>query len=333
MDLKDLRIYARVAAVQNLTAVAGALGVSAGTVSKRIQALEEELGVRLLDRTTRSSRLTEEGRMFLQRAERILAEMDLAQDEISANTGQPAGRLTLSAPASLSRQLVNPAIIGFLDAFPGIEVRVDITDNLANLQEQGYDAAIRFGVLQDSMLKAKRLAADRVILVAAPRYIERHGTPQRPSDLATHACLIHGDQRNWTLFRAEASTNVRVSGRLVSDSGDFLHMAALQGAGLLRTSEIAVLQDLEAGRLVHVMTDHELAADAAIWAVYPNTKHAMPRLRAFLDHLADFCRDRLVTAARSGSTADMMDTIAAKTLERQARPSRDAVRSRGGRQR
>ena len=325
MDLKDLRIYARVAAVQNLTAVATALGVSAGTISKRIQSLEEELGVRLLDRTTRSSRLTEEGRMFLHRVERILAEVDLAQDEISANTGQPAGRITVSAPASLSRQLVNPAIVGFIAAFPSIQVRIDISDHVANLHEQGYDAAIRFGVLQDSTLKAKRLATDRVILAAAPSYIERHGAPQRPSDLDAHDCLIHGDQHSWSLWRGDTDTNVRVSGRLVSDSGDFLHMAALQGVGLLRTSEIAVLEDLVAGRLVHVMPDHKLTADAAIWAVYPNTKHAMPRLRVFLDHLADFCRDRLVTPSRTGSSASMSDTVAAKVIER---GTRDTARAR-----
>ncbi|MEQ1616024.1 MAG: LysR family transcriptional regulator, partial [Hyphomicrobiaceae bacterium] len=297
-DLRDLRIFSRVAAVQNLTAVAGALGVSAGTVSKRIQSLEEELGVRLLDRTTRSSRLTEEGRMFLSRVERVLSEMDIAQDEISANTGQPAGRIAVTAPAALGRQVVSPAIIDFVEKFPGVEVRVDVTDAFANLHEDGYDVAIRAGTLSDCTLKAKRLATDRVILVAAPRYIERHGTPMRPDELVSHDCLIHGDQRSWTLIRGQEKSSRAVSGRLVSDSGEFLQMAALQGAGLLRTSEIAVGEDLAAGRLIHVMPDFELAVDAALWAVYPNAKHAMPRLRAFLDHLAEFCRVRMGQSQR-----------------------------------
>ncbi len=218
MDIKDLKIFARVATVQNLSAVAASLGVSAGTVSKRIQALEDELGVRLIDRTTRSSRLTEEGRMFLERAERILAEMDLAKDELSANSTQPAGRITITAPASLSRQIVTPAIMSFVKAFPGVEVRVDVSDHVANLHEQGYDVAIRFGTLADSTLKAKRLATDRIILVASPCYIEREGSPQKATDIESHACLVHGEQRNWTLIRGEMRVNIRASGRLMSDN-------------------------------------------------------------------------------------------------------------------
>ncbi len=288
-------MFARAAAVHNLTTVAGELGVSAGTVSKRMHALENELGVRLIDRTTRSSRLTEEGRMFLQRTERILAEVELATDEITANTGQPAGRISLTAPASLARQLVSPAIISFVDAFPGIEVRVAISDSVANLHEQGYDAAIRFGTLADSTLKAKRLASDRIVLVAAPSYIQRHGMPLQPNELAQHDCLILDENRSWTLRRGEARVNVRAPGRLVSDSGDFLHLAALAGAGVLRTSEIAAREDIDCGRLVQVLPEYELSEDAAIWVVYPNAKHAMPRLRALIKHLTEFCRNRLDT--------------------------------------
>lgn len=298
MDIKDLRIFTRVAAVQNLTMVAGALGVSAGTVSKRIQSLEDELGVRLIDRTTRSSRLTDEGRMFLERAERVLAEMDLAKDEISASTGQPSGRIAITAPTSLARRIVQPAISSFLAAYPNVEVRVDISDSVVNLHEAGYDAAIRFGTLADSTLKAKRLAADRVILVAAPAYIERRGAPQRPADIADHECLIHGEQRNWMLVRGQEQTAVRANGRLVSDDGSFLQLAAVQGAGLLRTSEIAVLDDLVHDRLVQVLPEYELGGEAAIWALYPNAKHAMPRVRAFLDHLAQFCREHTSPANR-----------------------------------
>lgn len=303
MDIKDLRIFARVAAVQNLSAVATELGVSAGTVSKRMQSLENEIGVRLIDRTTRSSRLTEEGRIYLRRVERMLSEMEHAQDEIHVNAGAPAGRLKISAPASLSRQIVLPALMSFAEAYPAIEVCVDISDRLANLHDEGYDAAIRAGTLPDSAMKAKRLTGDRGILVASPAYIERHGAPQRPADIARHQSLIHGDVRAWTFHRdGEDEVEVRVAGRFGSDSGDFLHMAALAGTGLFRTSEIAAMEDIAAGRLIRVMPDYELASDAAIWVVYPNTKHALPRLRALLDHLAEFCRDRLNASARQHAT-------------------------------
>ena len=301
MDLKDLKIFARVAALQNLSAVAQELGVSAGTISKRIQALEDELGVRLIGRTTRSSRLTEEGRTFLARVERVLAEMDLAVDEIRANTGRPAGHISISVPASLLRQVINPALVSFVQTFPHIDVRVDISDDVANLHEQGYDAAIRTGTLADCTLKAKRLATDRVILVASPEYVAKHGAPQRPADLEKHTCLLQGDARTWMLYRDEEALTVRVSGRLVSDNGVFLLGAALDGAGVLRSSELAVLEELQSGALLQVLPDYELAQDAGIWAVYPNTKHTMPRLRVFLDHLADFCRDRLALPARRGA--------------------------------
>ena len=308
MDIKDLKIYARVAAVQNLTAVAATLGVSAGTISKRIQALEDELGVRLIDRTTRSSRLTEEGRMFLERTERILAEMERAQDELSANSGQPAGRITITAPATLSRQLVTPGIVAFVAAYPGIDVRVDVSDHITNLHEQGYDVAIRFGTLPDSTLKAKRLATDRMILVAAPGYLQKKGAPGRPEDIEHHDCLALGESRNWTLRRGETQTVVRATGRLASDNGAFLQTAAIQGAGILRTSEIAVLDELARGRLVRVLPEHDLAGDAAIWAVYPNAKHAMPRLRVLLDHLSAFCRERLAPPL-PGMAANEQDAL------------------------
>lgn len=304
MDIKDLRIFARVSAVQNLSAVAVELGCSAGTISKRMQSLEDEVGVRLIDRTTRSSRLTEEGRMFLQRVERILSEMDHAQDEIKCAASAPAGRLKISAPAILAQQFVLPSLISFTEVFPGVDVCVDITDRIVNLHDEGYDAAIRVGELPDSTLKAKRLSSDRTILVASPGYIEKNGAPQLPSDIAKHGALAHGDLRTWTFFETGGGEQeIRIVSRLGSDSGDFLRHAALQGAGLLRTSEIAVMDDIAAGRLIRLMPDYELAAEAAIWAIYPNAKHPMPRLRALLDHLAEFCRDRLGPVRRPATRA------------------------------
>lgn len=293
MDINDLRIFARVATLENLTAVASELGLAAGTVSKRLQGLENTLKARLLNRTTRSIHLTEEGRAFLQRVERILAEFDIAQDELSASADRPAGRLKISAPASVAKRIVAPALVGFVEAFPEIDIRVDISDRVANLHEDGYDAAIRLGALSDSSLKAKRLACDRTVLAASAAYVSRHGAPRRAADLADHACLVHGDQRNWTFTRGEDKSSVRVAGRLASDSGAFLRMAALEGIGILRASHITVADDLAAGRLVQLLPDYDLASDAAIWIVYPNAKHAMPRLRALVDHLSAFCRDEL----------------------------------------
>lgn len=327
MDLKDLRIFERVAAVQNLTSVANELSLSPGTVSKRIQALEDELGVRLIDRTTRSSRLTEEGRMFLARVSRALEEMAIARDEVAANSGQPAGRLSITAPVSLSRQLVNPALVSFAEAYPNVEVCVDLTDRVTNLHEEGYDAAIRWGALPDSTLKARRLYTDRVVLAASPGYIERRGAPQRPADLERHSCLVHGDQRVWTLRRGQERAEVRVTGRIASDCGEFLQQCALRGVGILRTSELAIADDLATDRLVVVMAEHTAEVDAAVWAVYPNSKHVMPRLRALLDHLAEFCRDRFGIAGRTAGDPALLKEprlVAAPRPSPLLRRSRDA---------
>ncbi len=160
MDIQDLRIFARVAAVQNLSAVGTELGLTPGTISKRLQALEEELNARLFDRTTRSIRITEEGATFLVHARKMLEELDLARAAVGENVTNPKGKLKISAPASLCNRFIAPAVCAFVRCFPEIEVQVDVTDRLVNLQEEGYDVAIRSGVLTDSALIAKRLASD-----------------------------------------------------------------------------------------------------------------------------------------------------------------------------
>ena len=319
MDIQDVRIFARVAALQNLSAVGIELGLTPGTISKRLQALEDDLKARLFDRTTRSIRITEEGLKFFEHAERILFEVEQAMASVGANTDRPAGKLKISAPAILSQRLVAPALVSFVEAYPEIEVRVDITDRVANLQEEGYDAAIRAGALTDSALIAKRLAPDRLILVAAPRYLQRHEAPRRPADLARHNCLLLADHRNWTFVRGREQSSVKVAGRLQSDNGELLHHAALAGLGILRTSELAAMDDLAAGRLVRVMPDHEMATNAAVWAVYPSAKHVMPRLRVFLDHLAECCRGS--TGADAGDAGGGLPKVA----ETRAAPADEAM--------
>lgn len=290
MDIQDLRIFARVAAVQNLSAVGTELGLTPGTISKRLQALEEELNARLFDRTTRSIRITQEGATFLVHACKILEELDAARAAVGANVANPKGKLKISAPASLSHQFVAPAICAFARCFPEIEVQVDVTDRLVNLQEEGYDVAIRCGVLTDSALIAKRLATDHQIVVASPAYIAEHGMPMSPADLPIHKCLVLGDGWSWSFDREKEPHNVRINARLRSDNGELLRHAALDGLGLFRTSEILVGEDLGNGRLVRVFPDYEMTADTAIWAVYPGPKHVLPKLRVFLDFVGEWFR-------------------------------------------
>jgi DNA-binding transcriptional LysR family regulator len=291
MDIQDMRIFARVAAVQNLSAVGSELGLTPGTISKRIQALEDELRARLFDRTTRSIRITEEGSKFLVHVERILSEIENARAAVGVNVEQPKGRLKISAPASFSRCFVGPAICAFMQTYPEIEVQIDLTDRVVNLQEEGYDVVVRIGTLMDSNLIAKRLAADQQIIVAAPRYLEQRGWPRRPEDLAGHSCLILGDCAQWTFTHGGRSIPVRVSGRIRSNHGDILRHAAIEGHGLTRISSLRADRYIAGGSLLRVLPEFEIASTSAIWALYPKSRHVLPKLRVFLDFLGDWFRD------------------------------------------
>lgn len=290
MDIQDLRILARVAALQNLSAVGLELGLTPGTISKRIQSVEDDLKVRLFDRTTRSIRMTEEGRLFLARVERILAELDLGRAEVEGSTASPRGRLKVAAPVDLGRRSIAPLVCEFMSAYPEIDIHVDLTDRLVNLQEEGYDIAIRTGVLSDSALIAKRLAPDPQVIVASPRYLASAGTPRAPADLDSHSCLVLCDQWSWGFERNGEETAVRIGGRLRSNSVDVLRHAALDGQGLLRVSAMRVEDDIAAGRLVRLLADYDVSGKSAVWALYPSAKHVLPRLRVLLDFLADWFR-------------------------------------------
>ncbi|KAB2920772.1 MAG: LysR family transcriptional regulator [Hyphomicrobiaceae bacterium] len=312
MDIQDMRIFARVAAVQNLSAVGTELGLTPGTISKRIQALEDELSARLFDRTTRSIRITEEGATFLVHVERILSEIEAARASVDDRVSKPKGKLKIAAPACLGRRYVAPALCEFMRAFPEIEVQVDIGDRQVNLQEDGYDVAIRTGTLSDSSLIAKRLAPDRHVIAAAPAYLTRKGRPLRAEDLAHHSCLVLGNRWQWSFNRNGQETVVRVGGALRSNNGELLCHAAIEGLGLIRTSELEILADLRAGKLVQVLPDYEVNTNAAVWALYPSAKHVLPRMRVLLDFLANWFREarnegraveRAGAMSRNGSAA------------------------------
>ena len=294
MDIQDMRIFARVAALQNLSAVGNELGLTPGTISKRIQALESELSARLFDRTTRSIRITEEGATFLGHVERILAEIEAARASVDDTVSKPKGKLKIAAPAGLGRRYVAPAVCAFLREYPEIEAHVDLQDRAVNLQEDGYDLAIRTGALSDSSVIAKRLAPDRHIIAAAPSYVSRWGRPARPDDLANHNCLVLGDRMQWPFSRNGSETTVRVNGTLRSNNGELLCQAALDGNGIIRTSELEILPELSSGQLVQVLADYEIMSNVAVWALYPSAKHMLPRMRVLLDFLTGWFRDARV---------------------------------------
>jgi DNA-binding transcriptional LysR family regulator len=308
-----MRIFARVAAVQNLSAVGTELGLTPGTISKRIQALEDELSARLFDRTTRSIRITEEGTTFLSHVERILAEIEAARASVDDKVSKPKGTLKIAAPTCLGARYIAPGLCEFMRAYPEIEIHVDLQDRPVNLQEDGYDIAIRTGELSDSSLIAKRLAPDRHIIVGSPAYFSRKGRPQRPEDLAGHDCLLVGDERQWSFTRDGVQSVLRVSGPLRSNNGELICRAAVGGMGLMRASELEVLSELREGKLVQVLHDYEVASNAAVWALYPSAKHVLPRMRALLDFLAVWfrqARDPELAPAMAGNGATRAEAMA-----------------------
>jgi len=170
-------------------------------------------------------------------------------------------------------------------------VQVDLQDRPVNLQEDGYDIAIRTGTLSNSTLIAKRLAPDRHIIAASPAYLARKGRPTQPEDLARHDCLVLGDRMQWPFSKNGLETSVRIQGPIRSNDGELLCQAAQDGLGLIRASELVVLAELRSGRLTQVLSDYEVGSNAAVWALYPSSKHLLPRMRALLDFLGAWFRD------------------------------------------
>lgn len=290
MDIQDLRIFTRVAAVRNLSLVGHEFALTPGTISKRLQSLEDELGVRLFLRSTRSIRITEEGSIFLDHAQRMLVEYDTAKACVDGNMSRPRGRIKLCSPAFLGAHDLAFGLSAFASAFPEIDVHVDICDRWTGPADDGFDMTIRTGVLADSSLIAKRLADDPLLVVASPDYLKAKGTPRRPQDLERHSCLVHGDACHWPFKKKSSDRSVRVSGRIRSNDLTLLHRLARDGHGLVRISAAHVADDTNAGDLVPVLTEFDTSGNSAIWATFPKTRHMLPRLRALIDFLTDWLK-------------------------------------------
>ncbi|CAZ89939.1 putative Bacterial regulatory protein, LysR [Thiomonas arsenitoxydans] len=286
--LKQLETFVAVATKGSLTAAAHAEGVAPAIIGRRIDALEARLGVKLLLRTTRRISLTDEGSAFLEDCQRLLAELQNAEASVSAGGVKASGHLRITAPAGFGRRHIAPLIPGFLDQHPEVSLSLDLTDRLVDLVNEGYDCAVRVGDLADSSLVSLRLADNRRVCVAAPSYLQRHGTPATPSDLARHQCLayssVSSQPRGW-MFQAEGEIlHVRVAGRMDCTDGAVLHQWCLEGRGIAWRSLWEVGASLEQGKLVALLEDFA-APPNGIFAVFTQRKHQPLRLRLWLDYL------------------------------------------------
>lgn len=286
LDLLDVALFVRAALLANVSAAGREFGLSPAVASARIASLERLLGARLLHRTTRRVSLTQEGEVFMTRAETLLDAAAAARASVGRGQAEPQGRLRVSMPSSFGRQHVSPVITQFLRRYPGVSVDLRLTDKIVDLVDAGVDVGIRLGALKDSTLIARRLASNRRVICCAPSYLKEHGTPHHPSDLAQHECVILSDQRDWAFVTPAGSLTVRVGGRLATDNGEVIRDALLAGFGIALKSTWDVAPYLRSGELVTVLDAYPLGETVAIWAVYPSRAFVPPKTVAFIDFLA-----------------------------------------------
>jgi DNA-binding transcriptional LysR family regulator len=288
--LANMEAFARVAEMGSFSAAARRLRTSKSLVSRQVAALEAELGVRLLHRTTRSLTLTEEGRGYREEVVRILAEIQDANMSVSRMQAAPRGRLKVNAPMSFSFLHLAPAIPDFLRRYPDVDLDMTLNDRFVDLVDEGFDMAVRIGRLTDSALIARKLAPMRPMVCASPAYLKEHGVPSKPADLRQHQCLCNSTNTlidEWRFIDGGGRpVSVQIKGRLRANNGDTLRVAALNGMGLVYLPTFFIGGDLQAGTLVSVLSDY-MPQDAGIYAVYPHSRHLLPKVRAFVDFLAE----------------------------------------------
>ncbi|KTC37700.1 LysR family transcriptional regulator, partial [Pseudomonas sp. ABAC61] len=261
MDLNALRLLVRVAETRSFTRAAADLGLTQSGLSRAISRLEQQLGVRLLQRNTRSVSLTPDGQVLVERAGPLLAELAQAENLLLERRNSPTGVLKISTPSLFGRKVVMPVIGGLTEQHPALSIEAVMTDRIVDIVDEGFDAVLRTGIIQDQRLIARALPPLRWVTVAAPAYLERHGTPGELADLQRHNCLAVRNLRSgrlvdWQFMDQGKPLDLAVQGRLIFDIGDALVDAVLGGFGVAQLMEFAVREALDDGRLVPILQAH-----------------------------------------------------------------------------
>ena len=286
--LKQLESFAAVATKGSLTAAASAEGVAPAVIGRRIDALEQRLGVKLLLRTTRRITLTHEGSAFLEDCQRLLSDLANAEASVSAGGVKASGHLRITAPAGFGRRHVAPLVPRFLALHPEVSLSLNLSDRVIDIARESYDCSVRVGDLPDSSLVSVRLADNRRLCVATPSYLKRAGTPKHPGELSRHECLTLSSDasqtRGWAFTVDGEVAYLRPRGRLDCSDGQVLHAWCSAGLGLAWRSTWEVEQELGRGELVSVLDDFA-APPNGIYAVFPHAKHLALRVRLWIDFL------------------------------------------------
>lgn len=289
--IEDIRLFLRVLDLGSISAAARTLELSPAVASQRLKRLEEALGVRLLQRSTRQLTVTPEGAALAERGRPLVEDLEALTGDLRQSAETVSGTLRVTLPAAFGRQYISPLMPEFLARHPRLRLSLDLSDAMLDLVAEGFDLGIRVGTLEDSSLVAKRLADNRRVLCASPDYLARRGLPATPADLEQHDCLLmvgaKGPRDRWTLIAADGSeTTVRVRGPFESNMGEVVRDAVLAGLGISLHSAWHVCDDLKAGRLQIVLPDYR-TPESAIYAVMPERRLMLPRVRAFIDFVVE----------------------------------------------
>lgn len=288
--LANMIAFVTVAETGSFAEAASRLHIANSVVSKRIKDLEEYLGTLLLQRTTRHLNLTEAGYAYVEHARKFLDELAEVEENLRYRNENPVGEIKVSAPLSFGNKFLGPAISSFLDKYPDVTVRLVVNDRTVDIAGEGFDLAIRIGVLEDSSLIARKLAQSRRVVVAAPSYLEKNGRPKSPDELSQHNCLSFsglGDGKSWPFQKNGREFWQNVGGRFIADSGTLLCESAVRGCGIAILPTFIVGEYIANGELEPLLEEFE-REPLAIQAVYQHKRHLSAKTRKLIDHLAEY---------------------------------------------
>lgn len=292
----NMSVFVEVVEQGGFTAAMDKTGLSRAQVSKLVMQLEEHLGTRLLNRTTRSISLTEMGRIYYERCKALLVEVDEIDSMASEQTSTPRGTLTIGAPSSFGTLHFKNVITEYMKRYPQVQISLHLTDRFVDVVDEGFDVVVRIAELADSSLIARKLSTCKLVVCASPSYLKEHGEPKVPQDLALHHCLLYSNAPKpdtWTLYGPAGMETVRVSGPLTADNGDILKAAALAGQGVVFMPTFIVGEDIRSGKLQQILIDY-CPPDLAINAMFPSRRYLSAKVRTFVDFTADYFGDEPV---------------------------------------
>ncbi|WP_282604848.1 LysR family transcriptional regulator [Pelagibius sp. Alg239-R121] len=288
-NVSEMDVFVRVVQSGSFSAAARSLDLTPSAISKQIGRLEDRLGARLFNRTTRRLNLTEAGTGFHERCRQILSDIEEAEQAVADLLSTPRGTLKLALPAAFGKLHVAPVLAGYLQRYPDMRIDLNLNDRLIDILAEGMDLAIRIGDLSDSSLIARRLAPNRRVVCGAPAYFSGSRPPEKPQDLIAHNCLVYtyrASRNDWHFDGPEGHETVQVSGNLEANSAEALQSAVLSGVGIGLLPMWLIGADLKAGRMIEVLSEYHVP-DSAVYAVYPPGRHLSPKVRSFVDYLAE----------------------------------------------